>query len=266
MIEVFHNHALRFAEEATAIIQQVKKAGFSNELKSDNSLVTEADVQSETRLRELIAEAFPEHGIIGEEFPPMNPDADYVWILDPVDGTEEFAHGLPLYGCMIALYERGEPIVGVVDQPELGVRLSAAKGLGAFRNSQLLPCLAEDSALPAGKERLGLASFWHFGTDPLGQKLFTSVVKSFPNIRIYSSCFIYTAMITGGLDVCLNWKLKPWDNSVAPLFAGEAGGKYISLPSVEDKEGDTLESGLFGRSAVVERIRPIVEEVLAAYS
>ena len=94
------------------------------ERKADQSLVTEADREAERAMRETIRSAFPEHGIIGEEFGEENATADYVWVLDPIDGTKPFVAGCPLFGTLICLVERGQPILGAIHNPVLDLLLT----------------------------------------------------------------------------------------------------------------------------------------------
>ncbi len=112
-------------EEFTAFIEELADAardflterheGSRFETKEDQSPVTEFDRGVETKLRELIRARFPEHGIIGEEFPPEDPDAEFVWIMDPIDGTKPFVAGIPVFTTLIALCLRGRPVIGVID-------------------------------------------------------------------------------------------------------------------------------------------------------
>ena len=114
------------------------EAGFRKRLKADASYVTNADLAVERTLRALIGRRFPAHGIVGEEFPPVNAGAAFQWILDPIDGTLSFTHGIPYFGTIIALHHDGIPIVGVIDHPALGLCYSAGLGLGAWCNGRRL--------------------------------------------------------------------------------------------------------------------------------
>src|SRR4051812_46576324 len=90
--------ALEFADTARAIIVSAWRSGFSAERKRDGSFVTNVDLEVEDKLRTLITRRYPEHGILGEEFPPARPGALFQWILDPIDGTEDFVHRVPTFG------------------------------------------------------------------------------------------------------------------------------------------------------------------------
>ena len=96
--------------------------------KPDLSPVTIADRDAEAAMRRLIAARFPDHGIIGEEFGREREDAEFVWVLDPIDGTKSFISGVPLFGTLIALARRGRPILGIIDQPISRERWIGAAG------------------------------------------------------------------------------------------------------------------------------------------
>jgi histidinol phosphatase-like enzyme (inositol monophosphatase family) len=104
------------------------QSAFAVEQKADNSPVTEADRTGEEIMRAMIRAAYPEHGIIGEEFPPERADSAFTWTLDPIDGTIAFVAGAPMFGTLIALLHDGEPILGVIDNPPLGHRWIGAAG------------------------------------------------------------------------------------------------------------------------------------------
>ena len=111
-IERYHAALLELADEARRIVQPALEHGFNVETKPDRSPVTDVDRAVERRWRELIDRWFPDHGVLGEEYPPTRPASAFQWIMDPIDGTEEFVHGIPTFGTMLALHHRGVPLVG----------------------------------------------------------------------------------------------------------------------------------------------------------
>src|SRR5438309_9292758 len=102
--------------------------------------VTAADRAAEHAMRTLIREKFPTHGIIGEEFGPERADAEFVWVLDPIDGTKSFISGVPLFGTLIALTEHGRPILGIIDQPISRERWIGAAGRATTLNGAPIRC------------------------------------------------------------------------------------------------------------------------------
>src|SRR5665213_1219911 len=116
------------ADKAGGIIRHYFRQPLTVEQKADKSPVTVADREAEAEMRALIETRFPDHGIIGEEHGRTRPDADYVWVLDPIDGTKSFISGVPLFGTLIALTFRGAPILGLIDQPIQRERWLGAAG------------------------------------------------------------------------------------------------------------------------------------------
>jgi histidinol-phosphatase len=128
--------AVELAREAGQITLKHFKGSFVAERKADNSFVTVADREAEQLLRSRISEAFPDDAILGEEEGVKAGTSGRQWILDPIDGTYSFVHGIPLYSVLIALEIEKEPVVGVINIPALNEIVFAAKGLGCFWNDQ----------------------------------------------------------------------------------------------------------------------------------
>ena len=124
--------ALSFMKPAKREVLKLYRGQFSVDLKEDQSPVTIADRKAEEILRKKISQYFPEHGIIGEEFGNYNLDAEWVWTIDPIDGTRSFIRGLPLFACMIALLHKGKPVLGIIELPALGETAWAVEGKGSF--------------------------------------------------------------------------------------------------------------------------------------
>ena len=116
------------ADASGAIIRRRFRQKINVEIKGDNSPVSDADRETESELRRLIGEAFPAHGVIGEEYGADRPDAEFVWVLDPIDGTKSFITGRPLFGTLIALCHNGAPILGIIDHPAINERWTGAAG------------------------------------------------------------------------------------------------------------------------------------------
>src|SRR5438034_36470 len=133
-VERYHAAAVEMADEARRIVEPAIERGFEVETKPDASLVTDIDHAVERRFRELIGRWFPDHGVIGEEYPPTHPESAFQWILDPIDGTEEFVHGVPTFGTMLGPHYRRVRPVGVIDHPgpDGGRLLSAVFGKPAI--------------------------------------------------------------------------------------------------------------------------------------
>lgn len=115
----FRNFCKNLADESAKQIKPYFRSHFELEVKSDNSPVTIADKKAEEVMREMIMKEYPEHGILGEEFGTHNENAEYQWILDPIDGTKSFVYGALIFGTLIALVHNGNPILGVINHPVL---------------------------------------------------------------------------------------------------------------------------------------------------
>ena len=124
------------ADAAGEIVRPATRSRRVAHRKADASPVTEIDRAVETRLREMIAARFPDHGVMGEEFGGDRLDAEHVWVLDPVDGTKAFMAGLPMYGTLIGLVRAGRPVLGIVDQPVARERWTGIDGDGSRRNGE----------------------------------------------------------------------------------------------------------------------------------
>ena len=132
----FVEFAHLLADAAGGIVGPAVRSRRVAHRKADASPVTEVDRAVETRLREMIAARFPDHGVLGEEFGGERLDAEHVWVLDPVDGTKAFMAGLPVYGTLIGLARRGRPVLGIVDQPVMRERWTGIDGDGTRRNGE----------------------------------------------------------------------------------------------------------------------------------
>ena len=152
----FFDLARRLTEVSRPILRRYYRRKLDIIDKADESPVTKADRECEAAMRDAIGKAFPDHGIIGEEFGAERADAEHVWVLDPLDGTRAFITGRPLFGTLIALTRAQAPILGVIDMPILGDQWLGAKGAATTLNGEPVksrPCasLADayfSSALP----------------------------------------------------------------------------------------------------------------------
>jgi len=198
------------------------------EYKADRSPVTTADRESERLLRKRIEERFPEHGILGEEFGPARPEAGMRWLVDPIDGTESFIRGVPLYGVMLGLVEDGNPVVGVVHFPALGETLTAWRGggcwwsrsfgIGRVRANVSNVARLEEAVLvvtdPAGLLR---------GEKRGGYERLRGRVKM---ERGWGDCYGHALVATGRAEIMLDPELKEWDAAPLIPILEEAGGRF----------------------------------------
>jgi fructose-1,6-bisphosphatase/inositol monophosphatase family enzyme len=250
----YHAAAVELADEARAIVGPALEHGFRVETKRDRSLVTDIDRAVERRLRELIDRWFPEHGVLGEEYPPTRPESAFQWIMDPIDGTEEFVHGIPTFGTMLALHHRGVPLVGVIDHAALDVRVNAARGLGTFRNGRRIRLPEAPVNLRPEDVRLVLSARVNFTHHVDEGHLFEALTRAYPNHRIYRAAYAHTAVVTGAADAMVDMHNRLWDQAPSQVLVEEAGGRYAVVRDFPASDGGRILSAVFGRPAVVNRL------------
>ena len=204
--------------------------------KPDLSPVTAADRAAEEAMRRRIAARFPEHGIIGEEFGPERDGAEFVWVLDPIDGTKSFISGVPLFGTLVALAHRGRPILGIIDQPISRERWIGAAGRPTTCNGAPIRC----RPCPT------LATATVFATSPdmfqgSDAAAFARVAAAAKLVRFGADCYAYGLLAHGFIDLVIEASLKPYDFcAMRPIVEG-AGG------TASDWRGAPLTLGSDGR-------------------
>ncbi len=215
----FIDLAGKLAETSGEIVRRYFRTPVAVDSKADQSPVTIADREAETAMRALIEAECPDHGIIGEEFGALRPTADYVWLLDPIDGTKSFITGKPLFGTLIGLAYRGAPILGVIDQPVLHERWLGVRGRVTTFNGEparVRPCAG------LGEAMLYAASPHMFeGAD----------ADAFARLRqrvrypLYGAdCYAYGLLASGHTDLVVEASLKAHDYAAPAAIVEGAGG------------------------------------------
>ena len=197
-----------------------------------------ADRAAEEAMRALIREAFPEHGILGEEQAPERADAEYVWVLDPIDGTKSFIAGMPAWGTLIGLMRFGEPVFGMMHQPFIGERFSGDGGAARYRGP------AGDRDLDVRKcAALGDALL--FTTSPLlmneaDRAAFRKVENRVRLSRYGGDCYAYCMLAAGLIDLVIETEIKPHD--IVPLIPiiGGAGGIVTTWENEAPQQGGRI--------------------------
>jgi len=167
----------------------------------------------------MIATRFPEHGIIGEEYGRERDDAEFVWVLDPIDGTKSFISGVPLFGTLIALAQRGKPILGIIDQPISRERWIGAAGRATTHNGRPVRC----------RPCPGIAAATVFATSPdmfkaADAAAFSRAAGAAKLVRYGADCYAYGLVALGFIDVVIEASLKPYDfSAMAPIVEGAGG-------------------------------------------
>ena len=224
--------AERLADAAGGVVRRYFRQPLSIEDKPDRTPVTIADREAEAAMRTLIAAHFPQDGILGEEGGATRGDAERVWVLDPIDGTKSFIAGIPLFGTLIALVEKGVPALGVIDQPILKERWLGATARptrfnGAPIRTRSCPALGAASLFATSPDM--------FGADRGAFERLKAVVKT---ARFGADCYAYAMLASGFVDLVVEADLKSYDYcALAPVVAGAGGsmtdwhGRPLTLAS-----------------------------------
>lgn len=214
--------ATGIGQEGGAFVLSGYRTGASISKKGAIDLVTKYDVENERLIRDRIARAFPSHRIVGEEAEAQG-EGDYVWYVDPIDGTTNFAHGHPFFCVSIGLYWKGEPLVGVVVAPALDVTWSAHAGGGATRNGARCQ-VSETETLADALTATGFAyDRWNVHDDNLAEH--DRFVKTTRGVRRCGAAALDLALTADGTyDVYWEQSLKAWDVATGFVLVTEAGG------------------------------------------
>lgn len=201
------------------------------ERKGDGSPVTVADRSAEELLRKRISEKFPEDAILGEEFPMTEGTSGYRWILDPIDGTKAFIHGVPLYTTLVAVLEEatGEPILGVIHAPASGETIHAAYGTGAwYQNGASEPVQAKVSEVKDLSSGLFLTGEVSGFCDRKARDTYFGLQDTALLSRTWGDAYGYMMVAIGRAEVMIDAEMSVWDAACLKPILEEAGGTFTS--------------------------------------
>lgn len=231
----YRSFAEELAREAGELTLRYYRSGVAVDTKEDQSPVTVADRETETHIRARISERYPNHTIIGEEGGEESHDSRYSWIIDPIDGTKAFVHGIPFYTVLIAFAIDERPVAGVIHAPAMEETVSASTGSGVIYN--------RGTAGLSGVRRLEDARL--HGTDfadllrryPKGGAELLSRVKA---ARTWADAYGYLMLVTGRCDLMLDPVMSLWD--IAPLYPilEEAGAYWSDFQGRKDMPGKSI--------------------------
>ncbi|MDH3702376.1 MAG: histidinol-phosphatase [Alphaproteobacteria bacterium] len=231
--------AERLAEASGPVVRRYFRTELDVEAKRDASPVTIADREAEAAMRDLIEQAYPEHGIFGEEHGFVRTDAEYAWVLDPIDGTKAFVTGMPIFGTLIALMQNGAPILGIIDQPVTGERWVGAAGRPTTLNGA--PARAQTATR--------LSSARHYATHPDmfvyddDKAKVDALIAAVRQSRYGGDCYAYGLLASGHVDVITEACLKIYDfMPLVPVIEG-AGGvvtDWTGAPLTRESDGHVL--------------------------
>jgi len=197
--------------------------------KHDHSnIVTEYDFRSEERIRKLIAARYPDHNLLGEERGFENKNSRYTWIIDPLDGTSNFAAGIPWFGILIALVDGSEAILGGAYLPITNEMYLAEKGKGAYKNDVKIKCTSEsDLRNLLFVYSLDYSPDINFTESEV--QIIKKLVNRCRNMRVTNSCVDFCLVAEGKIGLAVNQNMKIWDIAAPLIIMEEAGVKVTDI-------------------------------------
>lgn len=253
----YEKHFATFFNQAADAARTIALKYFRQEMavsdKEDSSPVTEADREIERKLRALIGKSFAGHGIIGEEYGEENPGAEFVWVIDPIDGTKSFITGRPQFGTIIGLLHEGRPAVGLIDQAFTRERWFGVADQFARHNGKPIRVAPPRTLKDA---RLCTGPFSMFGDGHLEN--YMTLCRAVKCAQFNGECYAYGLLATGWFDVVIERHLQIYDVAgVVPIVSGAGGfaGDWALNPVTLD----------FGGSIVAASSRDLAMEAVRAF-
>ena len=202
-----------------------RNGAVTNKLDGGFDPVTEADHAAEKAIRALIGEAFPDHGIVGEEFGTEGEDRRHVWVIDPIDGTRAFISGLPLWGTLVGLIEDGRAVAGMMSQPFTGERFYASGGKGGREDPHGAAALATRPTVSLGEALMCTTTPALF--EGAKRQAYDRVERAVRLARYGTDCYGYAMLAAGQVDLVVESGLQPYDIvALVPLI--EAAGGVVT--------------------------------------
>ncbi len=217
------------------IIRSYFRKKISVESKSDLSPVTIADKNAEELMRNEIMKEFPQHGVLGEEFGQHNGDAEYQWVLDPIDGTKSFICGSVTFGTLISLVKNGKPLFGVINQPILNEFLIGDNNTAMLNDSEVQVKINSklSDAVVLTTDHLNIEKFQN-------AKNFDNLIRKVKLYRNWGDCYGYYLVATGFADVMIDPQMSVWDKmALIPIIKG-AGGIITDYIGNDALAGDSI--------------------------
>lgn len=225
-MQQFLDKALEAADAASVPIMARFHGSFEVEFKDDQTPVTVADLEAEQEIRRVIGTAFPHHGIYGEEYGAEHEDAEYLWLIDPIDGTKSFVRGHSMFSTQIALMHNGEVVLGVSNAPLAEERCWAVRGKGAFMDGERLLVSAVETVEEASISAGNLTSL---AAEPSQWGALGGIVERADRFRGYGDYWQYHRLAAGQLDAVIESDVNILDIAALSLIVEEAGGVFTDL-------------------------------------
>lgn len=223
-IEKLFRFARQTAHEAGKLTLDYFNKALRIHTKEDGSPVTVADRLGEESIRKAIESAFPDHGILGEEHGIKEPrnGSEFMWYIDPIDGTKSFIHGVPLYSTLLACVRGDTPIAGIIELPAMGRQLAAAEGLGCFEGDERVSVskvssLSEATCLTTDERSLRIEK---------PDRRWAPLWQDSKLTRGWGDGFGHYLVATGRAEIMLDPKVSDYDIAALPVIMKEAGGHF----------------------------------------
>jgi histidinol phosphatase-like enzyme (inositol monophosphatase family) len=210
---------VRAAGELT--LEWFRNEALAVEHKGDGTPVTQADKAAERLLREELARRFPDDAVIGEEEPSSAGTSGRTWVIDPIDGTKSFTHGVPLYSNLLAMYDDEGCAIGVINLPALGETVYAGRGLGCFADGQ--------SARVSTRATLAGGCVCTSGLGPWTSPQLAAIKRAGPLLRTWGDGYGFALVATGRIEAMVDPRVAVWDLGPMPVILREAGGRYSDM-------------------------------------
>jgi histidinol phosphatase-like enzyme (inositol monophosphatase family) len=215
----FAASASKMADASGELIRTKHQNPFDLEIKDDGSPVTSVDKAAEMSIRNIIAKLHPDHGIIGEEYPPSAADSEFVWAIDPIDGTLPFLAGFPVFGTLIALLHEGVPVLGIIDMPMTRERWIGGSNLPSTHNGKPVKTRACES-LASALMSTSNPDFYDETSVPALKRM-----QHATRLSVYGgSCMAYGQIASGRIDVGIDVQFDVFDYlALVPIIDGAGG-------------------------------------------
>ena len=218
--------AIEAARAGEEVIRHYYNSNLKLTLKQDQTPVTVADVETEQKIKQVILEKYPDHGFFGEETGKTNVDAEFIWLIDPIDGTKSFIREYPFFSTQIALMQDDEIILGVSNGVMFDELAWASRGEGAFLNETPIR-VSDITTLEAAS--LSTGNIVSFAADPVRWSGMSRLIQAMNRTRGYGDFYHYHLLASGKIDLVLESEVNILDIAALSVIVTEAGGVFTDL-------------------------------------
>lgn len=253
------NHHLEFAQsfvhKSRKLVLELWQDDLEMELKHDSSPVTKLDRAIELKFRDEAAHHFPSHAVLGEEFGLSGSNTEFIWVIDPIDGTQSLVNRVPTFGTFLALLHHGEPVLGIVDIPVLDLSVAGAVGEGAVDGKGNRIDLSSARAYTSN-DIVALGTPGSFARNNQ-QSMQATLQSAFPTCRAYYDCFGHYLLGTGGVGALVEMNVPIWDVVATEAIVRSAGGE-VFVVNENKHDPFAYRSSISGRKEVVDEVRRVL--------